>query len=73
MDLISVKHLLRPASRAQLPPWQEHDALLAGGTWLFSEPHATAHRLIDLHALGWPSIEVSADGSRVVVVDNSRG
>ena len=37
--------------------WQEGDAWLAGGTWLFSEPQDDLRRLIDLHAYGWPSIE----------------
>ncbi len=65
MDLISVEHLLRPATRADVPPWRERDVMLAGGTWLFSEPQAAAGRLIDLHALGWSPLEVSAAGLRI--------
>lgn len=65
MDLIAVEHVLRPATRAHLPPWRERDVVLAGGTGLFSEPQPDARRLIDLHALGWPPLEVSAAGLRI--------
>jgi len=51
-----------PACRAELWPIQPGDAVLAGGTWLYSEPQPHLRRLIDLTTLGWPSVEVSDDG-----------
>ena len=65
MDLHAVQHLLRPRSRTDVPLWQPGDVLLAGGTALFSEPQPGAQRLVDLHALGWPSLEMSADGLHI--------
>ena len=38
------------------------EALLAGGTWLFSEPQETTTGLVDLTALGWPDLEPLPDG-----------
>ncbi len=38
------------------------DALLAGGTWLFSEPQPGLRRLVDLTELKWPPITVDDDG-----------
>ena len=65
MDLVAIEHVFRPATRGDLPPWRDHDVLLAGGTGLFGEPQDAAHRLIDLHALGWPPVEASAAGLRL--------
>lgn len=61
MDLYTVREIIRPATRNDLPPWSDGDAWLAGGTWLFSEPQPHLTRLIDLTALGWPAIEVAPD------------
>lgn len=65
MDLLNVERVLRPATRADLPDWHAADALLAGGTALFSEPQPGLRRLIDLQALGWPPLEASPAGLRV--------
>lgn len=62
MDLNGVEEVCRPGDRAALPAWRPGDALLAGGTWLFSEPQPGVRRLVDLLALGWPAAEVDADG-----------
>ncbi len=37
-------------------PLGPQDALLAGGTWLFSEPQPHVRRLVDLAGLGWQPI-----------------
>lgn len=37
------------------------EALVGGGTWLFSEPQPHLHRLVDLSGLGWPSVTGTAD------------
>ena len=65
MDLNTVTEIERPVRRADLPPWRNGDACLAGGTWLFSEPQPTLIRLIDLTELGWPALEVSALGLQI--------
>ena len=62
MDLNAVEEVGRPRVRADLPSWRPGDALLAGGTWLFSEPQPDVRRLVDLTALGWPASERDADG-----------
>lgn len=65
MDLHNVEELIRPLTRADLPEWRDTDVLLAGGTALFSEPQPGVRRLIDLSALGWPSLEISPGGLRI--------
>lgn len=65
MDLNGVTELCRPRARRELPAWRPGDALLAGGTWLFSEPQQDATRLVDLAALGWQATEATPDGLRL--------
>lgn len=43
--------------------WQQGDAWLAGGTYLFSEPQVHLRRLIDLGGTGWEPLRVTADDS----------
>lgn len=64
MDLHGVEAVLTPHSRADLQ-WQPGAAWLGGGTWLFSEPQPGLRTLIDLAALGWPSLEPSSAGLRI--------
>ncbi|TCK23793.1 CO/xanthine dehydrogenase FAD-binding subunit [Ancylobacter aquaticus] len=62
MDLNAVTDVLRPRGRAELPPACAGDAVLGGGTWLFSEPQPHVRRLIDLADLGWPALRHEAEG-----------
>ncbi len=62
VDLNTVEAVVVPLSRADLWPLVPGDALLAGGTWLFSEPQPHLRRLVDLTALDWPPITVSDNG-----------
>ena len=62
MDLHTIKEIVRPRARAQLPQWTAGDAWLAGGTWLFSEPQPHLDRLVDLNDLRWPALTVSDEG-----------
>lgn len=62
MDLNTITTVARPRTRSELPVWTAGDAWLAGGTWLFSEPQAHLHRLIDLAALAWPALSIDSDG-----------
>jgi CO/xanthine dehydrogenase FAD-binding subunit len=65
MDLNTVTDVIRPRRRESLPQWQDGDAWLAGGTWLFSEPQPQLSRLIDLATLDWPALDIDADGMRI--------
>jgi CO/xanthine dehydrogenase FAD-binding subunit len=62
VDLNTVEAVVMPRNRAELWPLGPADALLAGGTWLFSEPQPHVRRLVDLTALEWLPITVSDNG-----------
>ena len=64
MDLVSVTGM-RPAwSRADLT-LAPGEALLAGGTWLFSEPQPDTTGLVDLTTMGWADWELLDDVLRI--------
>jgi CO/xanthine dehydrogenase FAD-binding subunit len=65
MDLNTITAVAHPTTRDQLPVWTAGDAWLAGGTWLFSEPHVHLTRLIDLAALKWPALTVTETELRI--------
>src|SRR5918993_2277996 len=62
MDLNTIRAVVHPTTREQLPVWTAGDAWLAGGTWLFSEPQAHLSRLIDLTDLKWPALTIGETG-----------
>ena len=62
MDLNTITSVMRPARRDALPRFQHGDALLAGGTWLFSEPQPATDTLIDLGHLDWATLDASPAG-----------
>jgi CO/xanthine dehydrogenase FAD-binding subunit len=62
VDLNTVGEVVVPVHRADLPRWRTGDAVIAGGTWLFSEPQVHLRRLIDITALGWPSMTIHDHG-----------
>lgn len=62
MDLNTITAVERPRGRADLRFFNEGDAWLAGGTWLFSEPQPRLRKLIDLGNLGWEPLTVTKDG-----------
>jgi len=62
MDLNSITSIERPRGQAALRPFQDGDAWLAGGTWLFSEPQPKLKRLIDLDGFAWAPLSVDAGG-----------
>jgi CO/xanthine dehydrogenase FAD-binding subunit len=62
VDLNTVSEVVAPARRADLPHWRQGDAVIAGGTWLFSEPQLHLRRLIDVTALDWPSVTIHDRG-----------
>jgi CO/xanthine dehydrogenase FAD-binding subunit len=62
VDLNTVEAVSVPTSRDELWPLAAGDAVLAGGTWLFSEPQPHLRRLVDITALGWQPIVLSDTG-----------
>ncbi len=62
MDLNTITSIQRPRMLADLTGFVDGDALLAGGTWLFSEPQRHLRRLIDLSGLDWPPLVVTEAG-----------
>jgi CO/xanthine dehydrogenase FAD-binding subunit len=59
VDLNTVEAVVTPSRRDEVWPLGPDDAVLAGGTWLFSEPQPHLRRLIDLTRLGWPPITLA--------------
>lgn len=62
MDLNTISEIVRPQAKEAAIAWREGDALLASGTWLFSEPQPHLNRLIDFEAFAWDPLKVSAQG-----------
>ena len=62
MDLTTVETISTPRRRDELWPLGTADAVVAGGTWLFSEPQLGTRRLVDITQLGWAPVVVDSDG-----------
>ncbi|CAM5761658.1 FAD-binding molybdopterin dehydrogenase [Labrys miyagiensis] len=58
MDQNTIETVVRPANRRAFPRFEDGDAFLAGGTWLFSEPQPRLRRLVDLSACAWDPLTV---------------
>jgi CO/xanthine dehydrogenase FAD-binding subunit len=65
MDLIGVAHVAIPRSRTELPSWTAGSAVVAGGTWIFSEPQPEITRLVDLSGFDWTPLAVDALGLHI--------
>lgn len=65
MDLNTVEVIDVPTRRDDVWPLGPGDAVLAGGTWLFSAPQVHLRRLVDITALGWQPITVLDNGIEV--------
>jgi CO/xanthine dehydrogenase FAD-binding subunit len=64
MDLNSVEQIVA-ADETSLAAWQDGDAWLAGGTWLFSEPQPEIRRLVDLTCFRWPPLVAGSAGIEI--------
>jgi CO/xanthine dehydrogenase FAD-binding subunit len=62
IDINTVHDVVRWPPERPGSLWDEGDALLAGGTWLFSEQQPQIRRLVDLQSLGWPAIGATDAG-----------
>ncbi|TGD86811.1 FAD-binding molybdopterin dehydrogenase [Mycolicibacterium sp. CH28] len=65
MDIPTVEAVDTPTRRAEVWPLGPGDAVLAGGTWLFSEPQVHLRRLVDITTLGWTPITLSDNGIEI--------
>ncbi|KAA1422259.1 FAD-binding molybdopterin dehydrogenase [Mumia zhuanghuii] len=65
MDLVDVRSVTTPGTRRELADWRPGDAVLAGGTFLFSEPQPSVRRLVDVTGLGWAPLVVDDDGLEI--------
>ncbi|MFI5781668.1 FAD binding domain-containing protein [Nocardia sp. NPDC051570] len=59
MDLDTVREVVVARERADLAALTGDAAVLAGGTWLYSEPQERIGRLVDITMLGWPALTVT--------------
>lgn len=64
MDLNTVAGYRFARSRSDLT-LAPGERILAGGTWLFSEPQVETTGLVDLTTMGWASLEYSPSGLRI--------
>ncbi|MDO3648809.1 FAD binding domain-containing protein [Nocardia mangyaensis] len=65
MDLDTVREVVLARERADLALVGPGSAVLAGGTFLYSEPHDHLDRLVDITTLGWPSLTATPAGLEI--------
>ncbi|ODT37750.1 MAG: FAD-binding molybdopterin dehydrogenase [Microbacterium sp. SCN 71-17] len=64
MDITTVTSYRAARTRADLA-LAPGEVVMAGGTWIMSEPQPHTTGLVDLTTLGWPDVEVSDEGLRI--------
>ncbi|MDT0182356.1 FAD binding domain-containing protein [Microbacterium sp. ARD31] len=64
MDITSVTSYRRARDRGDLA-LAPGEVVIAGGTWLMSEPQPGTTGFVDLTTLGWPDLEIDASGLRI--------
>lgn len=64
MDITTITSYRRARSRADLA-LAPGEVVLAGGTWLMSEPQPEATGFVDVAAMGWPDLEITDAGLRI--------
>lgn len=65
MDLDTIREVLIARERADLKGLGAGTAVLAGGTWLYSEPQDHLEKLIDITRLGWPPLTIDDAGLEI--------
>ncbi|MFE7741845.1 FAD binding domain-containing protein [Nocardia sp. NPDC057455] len=65
MDLDTIREVVIAREREDLAVLGASTAVLAGGTFLFSEPQDQLVRLVDITGLGWPAFEIGDDGLEI--------
>jgi CO/xanthine dehydrogenase FAD-binding subunit len=64
MDITTITSFRPARTRADLA-LAPGEVVMAGGTWLMSEPQPTTTGFVDLTTLGWPDVEITPDGLRI--------
>lgn len=64
MDITTVRSFRTARTRDDLV-LAPGETILAGGTWLMSEPQPGTTGFVDLTGMGWPDLETDADGLRI--------
>ncbi|MCT9819359.1 FAD binding domain-containing protein [Microbacterium sp. W1N] len=64
MDITSVQRYRRATTRTELA-LAPGETILAGGTWLMSEPQPGTTGFVDITAMGWPDLEPRPEGLRI--------
>ncbi|MBB3039491.1 FAD binding domain-containing protein [Hoyosella altamirensis] len=59
MDLPTIEAVVTARSRDDLRGMAQGDGIVAGGTWIFSEPQNHLTRLVDLTTMGWTPLTVT--------------
>jgi CO/xanthine dehydrogenase FAD-binding subunit len=62
VDLNTVTAVRPARTRADLALLDERTGVLAGGSWLYSEPQDHLSALVDITTLGWPAVTERPDG-----------
>jgi CO/xanthine dehydrogenase FAD-binding subunit len=66
MDLNTVTAVRRATDRADLADLGRPDtAVLAGGTWMYSDPQVHLRALVDVTGFGWPALTVTDAGLEI--------
>ncbi|WP_433758609.1 FAD binding domain-containing protein [Nocardia sp. CA-135398] len=65
MDLDTIRDVVVARGRADLGFLGGSCGVLAGGTFLFSEPQEELDRLVDITALGWPALTETREGLEI--------
>ncbi|WP_332838203.1 FAD binding domain-containing protein [Nocardia terpenica] len=65
MDLDTITEVVQARSRADLGALEGDSAVVAGGTWLFSEPQDGVRRLVDITGLGWAPLTATDAGLEI--------
>ncbi|CAN3700697.1 hypothetical protein MMX123_00686 [Microbacterium sp. MM2322] len=64
MDITTVTSYRPARTRADLA-LAPGEAVIAGGTWIMSEPQPGTTGFVDLTTLDWPDLEITAEGLRI--------
>jgi CO/xanthine dehydrogenase FAD-binding subunit len=65
VDLNTITSVRRATSRADLAGLGPDTAVLAGGTWMFSDPQVHLRGLVDVTGFGWPPLTVTDAGLEI--------
>ncbi|WP_067716794.1 FAD binding domain-containing protein [Nocardia yamanashiensis] len=65
MDLDTIREVVMARDRADLGTVGAGTAVLAGGTWLYSEPQDELERLVDITGLGWAPLTIDDAGLEI--------